>query len=61
MLAHDNQYPLNELRSVSGNEITGSHFGQKEVIRMVQQVAPLDSPVLFAGRDCHEAGIREGR
>jgi transcriptional regulator with GAF, ATPase, and Fis domain len=49
MLADDNRYLFDELRSVSGDEIIGSDFGLKAVMRMVQQVAPLDSPVLLLG------------
>ena len=49
MLADDNRYLLDELRSVSGDEIIGSDFGLKAVMEMVQQVAPLDSPVLLLG------------
>ena len=49
MLADDNRYLYNELRSVSGDEIIGSNFGLKPVMEMVRQVAPLDSPVLLLG------------
>jgi transcriptional regulator with GAF, ATPase, and Fis domain len=49
MLADDNRYLFEELRSASGDEIVGSDFGLKAVMKMVQQVAPLDSPVLLAG------------
>jgi transcriptional regulator with GAF, ATPase, and Fis domain len=49
MLADDNRYLFDELRSVSGEEIIGSDFGLKPVMEMVQQVAPLDSPVLLLG------------
>jgi transcriptional regulator with GAF, ATPase, and Fis domain len=49
MLADDNRYLLDELRSVLGDEIVGSDFGLKDVMKMVQQVAPLDSPVLLFG------------
>jgi transcriptional regulator with GAF, ATPase, and Fis domain len=49
MLADDNRYLFAELRSASGDEIIGSDFGLKAVMRMVQQVAPLDSPVLLLG------------
>jgi len=49
MLADDNRYLYNELRSVSGDEIIGSDFGLKTVMEMVRQVAPLDSPVLLLG------------
>jgi transcriptional regulator with GAF, ATPase, and Fis domain len=49
MLADDNRYLFDELRSVLGNEIIGSDFGLKAVMEMVRQVAPLDSPVLLLG------------
>jgi len=49
MLADDNRYLFDELRSFSGDEIVGSDFGLKAVMEMVQQVAPLDSPVLLFG------------
>ena len=49
MLADDNRYLFDELRSASGDEIIGSDFGLKAVMRMVRQVAPLDSPVLLLG------------
>jgi transcriptional regulator with GAF, ATPase, and Fis domain len=49
MLADDNRYLFDELRSVLGDEIVGSDFGLKAVMKMVQQVAPLDSPVLLFG------------
>jgi transcriptional regulator with GAF, ATPase, and Fis domain len=49
MLADDNRYLFDELRSVLGDEIIGSDFGLRTVMEMVQQVAPLDSPVLLLG------------
>jgi transcriptional regulator with GAF, ATPase, and Fis domain len=49
MLADDNRYLFEELRSASGDEIIGSDFGLKAVMKMVRQVAPLDSPVLLVG------------
>ena len=49
MLADDNRYLLDELRSVSGTEIIGAELGLSMVMRMVEQVAPLDSPVLLLG------------
>lgn len=49
MLADDNRYLLDELRSVSGDEIIGADFGLSMVMHMVEQVAPLDSPVLLLG------------
>jgi transcriptional regulator with GAF, ATPase, and Fis domain len=49
MLADDNKYLQDELRSVVGNEIIGEDFGLNTVMRQVGQVAPLDSPVLLLG------------
>jgi len=49
MLADDNRYLFEELRSASGDEIIGSDFGLNAVMGMVQQVAPLSSPVLLLG------------
>jgi transcriptional regulator with GAF, ATPase, and Fis domain len=49
MLADDNRYLFDELRSILGDEIIGSDFGLKAVMEMVHQVAPLDSPVLLLG------------
>jgi DNA-binding NtrC family response regulator len=49
MLADDNRYLFEELRSASGDEIIGSDFGLKAVMEMVRQVAPIDSPVLLLG------------
>jgi DNA-binding NtrC family response regulator len=49
MLADDNRYLFAELRSALGEEIVGADFGLKDVMRMVRQVAPLDSPVLLLG------------
>jgi len=49
MLADDNRYLFDELRSALGDEIIGSDFGLKAVMEMVRQVAPLDSPVLLLG------------
>jgi transcriptional regulator with GAF, ATPase, and Fis domain len=49
MLADDNRYLLEELRAVSGDKIVGADFGLHKVMQMVEQVAPLDSPVLLLG------------
>jgi transcriptional regulator with GAF, ATPase, and Fis domain len=49
MLADDNRYLMDELRLVSGDEIIGADFGLSMVMKMVEQVAPLDSPVLLLG------------
>ena len=49
LLADDNQYLQSELHRLSGNEIVGERFGLKEVMRLVNVVAPIDSPVLLLG------------
>ncbi|HVP78409.1 MAG TPA: sigma 54-interacting transcriptional regulator [Thermodesulfobacteriota bacterium] len=49
MLADDNRYLFDELRSALGDEIIGSDFGLKTVMEMVKQVASIDSPVLLLG------------
>ena len=49
LLADDNRYLHRELRRISGDEIVGANFGLREVTKMVQQVATLDSPVLIMG------------
>ncbi|MCP4674688.1 MAG: sigma-54-dependent Fis family transcriptional regulator [Deltaproteobacteria bacterium] len=48
-LADDNQFLQRELHRIHGDEIVGSDFGLKEVMRMVRQVAPTESPVLLTG------------
>jgi transcriptional regulator with GAF, ATPase, and Fis domain len=49
MLDDDNKYLIDELRAISGNQIIGADFGLSMVMQMVEQVAPLDSPVLLLG------------
>jgi len=49
MLADDNQYLQNRLREIAGEEIVGAEFGLREVMKMVRQVAHLDSPILLYG------------
>jgi len=49
MLADDNKFLHGELRRVSGDEIIGAHFGLRDVMQKVQQVASLNSPVLLLG------------
>jgi hydrogenase-4 transcriptional activator len=49
MMVDDNRYLYRELRSVSGDKIIGSDSGLKAVMEMVNQVAPLQSPVLLLG------------
>ena len=49
MVEDDNRYLRRELRQVSGETIIGADFGLKNVMEMIQQVAPLESPVLLLG------------
>jgi len=49
LLADDNRYLQQELRHMTGDEIIGAHFGLRDVMRMVRQVAPLSSPVMLTG------------
>jgi transcriptional regulator with GAF, ATPase, and Fis domain len=48
-LADDKHYLQNEIRRLAGEEVVGVDFGLKEVMELVLQVAPLDSPVLLLG------------
>ncbi len=56
MLMDDNRYLHDELLRLSYDTIIGSDFGLKDVIAMVQKVAPLESPVLLLG----ETGVGKG-
>ncbi len=49
LLTDDNRFLHGELRSFSFVEIVGSNFGLKDVMHKVQQVAPINSPVLLLG------------
>ncbi len=49
MLADDNRYLHRELLKVTGDTIVGADFGLRDVMQMVGQVAPLESPVLLMG------------
>jgi transcriptional regulator with GAF, ATPase, and Fis domain len=49
LLADDNKYLHQQLRSISGEEIIGANYGLKDVMQKVSQVANLDSPVLLLG------------
>ncbi len=49
LLKDDNQYLNRELHHLSGDEIIGEHFGLRNVMEQVQQVAPLNSQVLLLG------------
>ncbi len=48
-LADDNKYLQNELRRQQSNKIVGADFGLSQVMQKVQQVSPLESPVLLLG------------
>ncbi|MBW1790274.1 MAG: sigma 54-interacting transcriptional regulator [Deltaproteobacteria bacterium] len=48
-LADDNRYLQDELRRMAGDEIIGAEQGLKDVIAMIQSVAPQASPVLLLG------------
>ncbi|WP_022666306.1 sigma-54-dependent Fis family transcriptional regulator [Desulfospira joergensenii] len=48
-LADDNRYFQEELNRMSGETLVGTGQGLKEVMDMVLQVAPLESPVLLLG------------
>jgi transcriptional regulator with GAF, ATPase, and Fis domain len=49
LLAEDNRFLHGELRRLAGDDIIGANFGLKEVMHKVNQVAPMDSPVLLLG------------
>jgi transcriptional regulator with GAF, ATPase, and Fis domain len=49
VMADDLRYLQSRLQHFSGDDIVGGDFGLKEVIEMVREVAPLDSPVLLQG------------
>lgn len=49
MLADDNRYLRDELRSITGEAVIGAEFGLRPVMELVRQVAPLASPVLLLG------------
>lgn len=49
MLADDNLYLQQEMLKMSGDRIIGANFGLRNIMQMVTQVAPMDSPVLLMG------------
>ena len=49
ILLDDNRYFQDELRRITGEEVVGADFGLREVMDLVRQVAPLNSPVLLLG------------
>ncbi len=57
LLEDDSRYFQQELRARSGGEIVGADFGLSGVMHQVQQVAPLDNPVLLLGETGTGKGI----
>lgn len=49
ILIDKNRYLQDELRRTSGEDVIGAEFGLKETMRLVRQVAAMDSPVLLLG------------
>lgn len=49
LMADDIRYLRGKLQRFSEEDIVGEEFGLKEVMEMVKEVAPLDSPVLLQG------------
>lgn len=49
LLEDDNQFLQGELRRVWGDKVIGAEVGLKDVMSLVHQVAPTDSPVLLLG------------
>ncbi|MFO7964085.1 MAG: sigma 54-interacting transcriptional regulator [Desulfobacterales bacterium] len=48
-ITDDNRYLREQLFKISGDEIVGSHSGLRQVVRKIEQVARLDTPVLLLG------------
>jgi len=48
-LEDDNRFLHDELQRLAGDEIVGADHGLRDVMSMVRQVAPTDSPVLITG------------
>jgi transcriptional regulator with GAF, ATPase, and Fis domain len=49
LLTDDNQYFQDELRRMVGENVIGAEAGLKDVMEMVRQVSPTESPVLLLG------------
>lgn len=49
LMADENRYLRKELRTQAGEQIIGAEFGLKNTMKMVDQVAPRNSPVLIMG------------
>ena len=48
-MSDDNRYLQKEMMYLTGDTIIGARFGLKEVMRMVEHVAPTNSPVMIIG------------
>ena len=49
LLTDDNRYFQDELRRITGEDVVGANLGLKNVMEMVHQVSPTESPVLLLG------------
>ncbi len=49
ILSDDNRFLHKEMMHLTGDTIIGAKFGLKDVMRMVEHVAPTDSPVMIMG------------
>ena len=49
LLEDDNQYLNRRLMEISGDTLIGADFGLSNVLEMVRQVSPMNSPVLLLG------------
>ncbi len=49
LLADDNRYLKRQMLEMTGETIIGANFGLKNVLQMVRQVAPTNSPVILLG------------
>jgi transcriptional regulator with GAF, ATPase, and Fis domain len=71
LLADENRYLQEEMMQLTGDTIIGAKFGLRNVMRMVEQVAPKNSPVLLMGETgtgkevianaIHRASLRRNR
>ena len=48
-LAEDNRAMHREMENISGNQVVGADFGLRQVMELVRQVSPMNSPVLLQG------------
>jgi len=49
MLLDENRYLYRELKRITGDRVVGATGGLKHVMKMIRQVAPVDSPVVLLG------------